>query len=127
MELTWSARFVSQDAHLSAGDLARDDRHSNGHLHGLFHFNNRQRRSPFLISGQYVDVQATGYVISKSKQTDGDYHIMFCDSPGFTSFSRTHCVNAEVVPYLQCNSPPANGTQVTMRGTLRFDGPQDWL
>jgi hypothetical protein len=66
------------------------------------------------------------YVIAKSKQTDGDYHITFCDSPSFTSFSRTHCLNAEVVPYLQCNPLPANGTQVTMRGTLRFDGPQDW-
>jgi hypothetical protein len=78
------------------------------------------------FSNLATHVQATGYVIAKSKQTDGDYHIMFCDSPGFTSFSRTHCLNAEVVPYLQCNPLPANGTQVTMRGTLRFDGPQDW-
>jgi hypothetical protein len=71
-------------------------------------------------------VQTSGYIISKAKQTDGDYHITVCDSKSFTSFSKFHCVNAETVPYLQCNPLPANGTFVTIKGTLRFDLQQDW-
>jgi hypothetical protein len=71
-------------------------------------------------------VQVTGWVVSKSKQSDGDWHIAVCDSNSFTSFDRFHCINAEVVPYLQCNPLPAKGAQVTLNGTLRFDGPQDW-
>ncbi len=71
-------------------------------------------------------VQVTGWVTSKAKQADGDWHIYVCDSASFTYFSKLHCINAEVVPYLQCNPLPGNGTQVTLNGTLRFDGPQDW-
>jgi hypothetical protein len=71
-------------------------------------------------------VSVAGYLVQKAPQKDGDIHFVICDSAGFKGMDPNHCINGEIVPYLQCSPLPADGAHVTIRGEVHWDGKEHW-
>ncbi len=71
-------------------------------------------------------VSVGGYLAQKSSQSDGDILFVICETTGFTSMDRNHCINGEIVPYLKCDGLPGVGTWVTIKGMVHYDGGQHW-
>lgn len=75
-----------------------------------------------------------GYILDwqLNPNTDGDRHVVVCDSPNFVVTQSGyapdlhHCIVAEVVPYLPCTRISKFPYQTTLSGIVRFDSEHNW-